>query len=137
MISLEYFLGSLLTVATALFLYKKNNINYVNNNVKISQSRTAELLRPFLVEKPKVKKEKQSDIHNKKINIKVLIMDDRAFWIKNNIVYSAEVDNNEVVRNSTVEVDMIGLDKVELDKMMFIIDKLNERQEDDNRSSGF
>lgn len=137
MISLEYFLGSFLTVATALFLYKKNNINYVNNNVKISQSRTAELLRPFLVEKPKVKKEKQSDIHNKKINIKVLIMDDRAFWIKNNIVYSAEVDNNEVVRNSTVEVDMIGLDKVELDKMMFIIDKLNERQEDDNRSSGF
>lgn len=136
MISLEYFLGSFLTIVTAFFLYKKNNVNYRTTNVKISQSRTAELLRPFLVQRPKVKKDRQSDIHNKKINIRVLIMDDRAFWIKNHIVYSAEVEGNEVIKNSAVEVDMMGLNKVELDKMLFIIDKLNERQEDDNRSSG-
>ena len=137
MISLEYFLGSFLTVMTAILLYKKNNVFYKQSNIKMSQSRTAMLFKPFVKKEPKKQKERQSEIHNKKINIRVLIMDDRAFWIKNNIVYSAQVENNEVIKNSAVEVDMMTLNKVELDKMLFIIDKLNERQDNDSRGSGF
>lgn len=137
MISLEYVLGSILSLAT-MFLFYKINIdkNKPTFKLKLSQSYILSLSKPKLKVIEKVRKERQSDIHYKKININVLIMDDKAFWIKNNAVYTAEMEDNEIIKNSAVQVDMMGMNKVELDKMMFIIDQLTERQKNDRRNPG-
>jgi len=137
MISLEYFLGSFLTIGLSILLLKGRNItNNVNKKVVYSQSHILKMTGGNMKKNNKKDKDTQSSRHIKQANLRVLVMDDRAFWIKNNAVYTAQVEGDEIIKNSASQVDMIGLDKVELDKMMFIIDQLTERQDDDRRDPG-
>jgi hypothetical protein len=86
--------------------------------------------------KPKIKT--QSKIHDSKINIKVIIMDNQAYWIKDNAFYTASIriDGN-VDKDSTRVVDTMSMNSVQLDKMMFILDKLREEAFDDRGGSGY
>lgn len=64
-------------------------------------------------------------------NTKVVIFDDRAYWVKNNIFYVSSLINGKPNINSATPVDIDGMPKKELDKMLFILDNLgggkNER----------
>lgn len=134
MISLEYFLGSFLTLGLAILLlkyYKPKPLN--SSRTGYSQSYILKMTGKKMTKKDKLT---QSSKHIQQSNIKVLVMEDRAFWIKNNAVYTAQVDGDEIIKSSASQVDMIGLNKVELDKMIFIIDQLTERQNDDRRDPG-
>lgn len=137
MISLEYILGSFLTLGLVLILFNTPAIkNMKNNKVLYRQSDVFQLTKDYIKMPKTERKERQSDRHERQSHIQVLIMQDRAFWIKNNSVYTAEVENDEVIKSSAVQVDMMRLDKVELDKMIFIIDQLTERQNHDRRDPG-
>ena len=78
----------------------------------------------------------QSTIHYDKTNIKVIIFDNNAYWIKDNIFYRAPLVNELIDKESAEQVDTIHMDKVQLDKMLFIMDKLREGISDDSRGSG-
>lgn len=137
MVSLEYVLGSFLTLGLVFILFNTISIkNMKTNKTLYRQSDAFELMKKYNKILLPEKKERQSDKHKKQSEIQVLIMEDRAFWIRNNAVYTAQVENDEVLKSSAVQVDMIGLNKVELDKMMFIIDQLTERQNHDRRDPG-
>ena len=77
----------------------------------------------------------QSKIHHEKTNVKVIILDNQAYWIKNNIFYKAPLVDQLIDKDSAEEVDTISMDKVQLDKMLFIMDKLREGINDDSRGS--
>jgi hypothetical protein len=78
----------------------------------------------------------QSTKHYDKTNIKVIIVDNNAYWIKDNIFYKAPLVNELIDKDSAEQVDTISMDKVQLDKMLFIMDKLREGTNDDSRGSG-
>lgn len=78
----------------------------------------------------------QSTMHYDKTNIKVIIFDNNAYWIKDNIFYRAPLVNELIDKESAEQVDTIHMDKVQLDKMLFIMDKLREGISDDSRGSG-
>jgi hypothetical protein len=78
----------------------------------------------------------QSKIHYDKTNVKVIILDNQAYWIKDNIFYRAPIDGQAIDKESAEEVDTIHMDKVQLEKMLFIMDKLREGINDDSRGSG-
>jgi hypothetical protein len=84
----------------------------------------------------KIKTKSQSKIHYDKTNIKVIIFDDNAYWIKDNIFYKAPLVNQLIDKDSAEQVDTIHMDKVQLDKMLFIMDRLREGINDDSRGSG-
>ena len=84
----------------------------------------------------KITNKTQSKIHHDKTNVKVIILDSQAYWIKDNIFYTAPIDSQGIDKESTEEVDTIHMDKVQLDKMLFIMDKLREGINDDSRGSG-
>jgi hypothetical protein len=139
MISLEYFLGAFITLSLFLFLMKelaKKQISSSESKFINRQSLYVELNKLLTPKSIKRVVETQSIKHAKLTNIKVLIMEDQAFWIKNNAVYTAPVENDEVQKNSATRLDMMAMNKVELDKIMFVIDKLNEGKNDDHRDSG-
>ena len=75
-------------------------------------------------------------MHYDKTNIKVIIFDNNAYWIKDNIFYRAPLVNELIDKESAEQVDTIHMDKVQLDKMLFIMDKLREGISDDSRGSG-
>ena len=83
----------------------------------------------------KLKSKTQSKNHYDKTNVKVIILDNQAYWIKNNIFYKAPLVNQLIDKDSAEEVDTISMDRVQLDKMLFIMDKLREGKTDDSRGS--
>jgi len=102
-----------------------------------SQSHTYALVKPFLT-KPaieKIEKKSQSLNHHNNHNITAIIVDENAYWIKDNSVYVADMINENIDSNTKRVVDMMSMDGVELDKMLFIVDKLTDRSKNDNRGS--
>jgi hypothetical protein len=126
------------TVIMFLFLYiyiLKLNIKN-NKQLIISQ---AMLHFRYSNQKTKLKKIKtktQSINHYDKVNIKVIILDNNAYWIKDNVFYKAEMVNELIDKDSAEQVDIMGMDNIQLDKMLFIMDKLREGIDDDSRGSG-
>ncbi len=78
----------------------------------------------------------QSTKHYDKTNVKVIILDNQAYWIKDNIFYRAPLVGQSIDKDLAEEVDTISMDRVQLDKMLFIMDKLREGINDDSRGSG-
>ncbi len=139
---MEYLLGSFTTFALLIFfsmLFKnsisKNNIN--KNSIKYSQSHIFMHIKPLLPDMSNIKKIKntQSLDYEKKINVKIIILDNYAYWIKENQFYKAEIVNNLIDRDTTTTVDTIGMDSIQLDKMLFIMDKLREGLDNDSGST--
>lgn len=77
----------------------------------------------------------QSKSHYDKSNLKVIIFDNNAYWIKDNIFYSAPMIDQFIDKENVEQVDTINMDKVQLDKMLFIMDKLREGINDESRGS--
>jgi len=140
---MEYLLGSFTTFALLIFfsmLFKnsisKNSIN--KNSTKYTQSHIFMHIKPLLPEDmSNIKKIKntQSLDYEKKINVKIIILDNYAYWIKENQFYKAEVVNNLIDPGTTTTVDTIGMDSIQLDKMLFIMDKLREGLDNDSGST--
>jgi hypothetical protein len=78
----------------------------------------------------------QSKNHEKETNVRVIIVDGQAYWVKDNIFYNAPLLNDMVDKESAQRVDTTNMDKVQLDQMLFILDKLREGISDDSRGSG-
>lgn len=143
---MKYFLGSAISLIVFFIIFSKMADKYIKNQkddffkIKYSQSHLHSIIKPLLppMSEVNVKKNKatQSKDYIKKHRVRVLIIDDKAYWKKDNILYVADVKGEEIDKNNAQAVDIMGMDKVELDKMLFIVDQLSEGNEDDSRSSG-
>jgi hypothetical protein len=130
---MEYLLGSGVTFFMMLFAYLKlskqpkkflTKATYTQSHhyTLISFAREAVAILDPEVDELKT----QSTTHFDKNHVRVFVFEDAAYWIADNKVYSAKMFNNQVDKESTKEVDTISMDKVELNKMIFIIEKLTE-----------
>ena len=137
---MEYFLGSAITMI-AMFvttrLISSTKINKKRNIPRYSQSHMHMLIFPLLPEIKKYKKKMitQSSNHEEKINIRVVILDNKAYFVKNGTFYCAEMNGTEIDKASATSVDTIGMDKVQLDKMLFIMDQLRDGKKNDSGDS--
>lgn len=141
---MEYFAGFFIAFLLIYFIAKfqlKYNIlqEKTLQPIRYSQSHVHSLIFPLLPKnvKPKKIKKTQATIHEAKNNIKVIIMDNSAYWIKDNAFYVADMAiDGTVNKDSTRRVDTNSMNRVQLDKMLFIIDKLREGTLDDSGSAG-
>jgi hypothetical protein len=78
----------------------------------------------------------QSKNHSKNNTMRVLFVSDKAYWIKDNGFYTADVIDGMVDEESTTMVDIMTMSGVQLKEMSFIVDKLTEGIDDENRYSG-
>ncbi len=122
-------------ITTRLISY--NKFDKKNNIPRYSQSHIHMLILPLL---PEIKKYKnkmvtQSSKHEERTNIKVVIFDNKAYFVKNGTFYCAEMNGTEIDGASATLVDTIGMDKVQLDKMLFIMDQLRDGKKDDSGDS--
>lgn len=138
---MRYFLGSMSTLIVIFIVTKffYSNIDLkTNKTIRYSQTHIYELIKPLIVTKEinKVVKNSQAKVYNEKINIKVIIMENVAYWIKDNIFYMANMVDGFVDKDTTRTVDTMAMDKVQLDKMLFIMDRLREGKRDDSSGTG-
>lgn len=70
--------------------------------------------------------ETQAYKHVKNQYVRIMIVEDRAYWIKNNQLYVAKFEDGNIDSDSTKEVDTMSMSPVELEQTMFIVEKLSE-----------
>lgn len=137
---MEYFFGSLTTVLLFFILSKwifKGMPENKNLSVRYSQSHIHSLISPLIPKNIRLtsNKKSQSNNHYNKHNIRVIMVEDKAYWIKDNVFYVADIIEGHVESDTTRVVDTMGIDSVELDKMLFIMDKLREGFDNDSGST--
>lgn len=73
-------------------------------------------------------KDRQSKKHRGNAAIKVIqAPDNKAYWVENNVFYSAELVNGQFDPSSGKPVDTNNMSKKEIDKLLFILDNLNSQ----------
>lgn len=107
---------------------KKSKINYSVTK----QSDMHNILKTFFSRDIKQNKSfSQLEKRLEESNTKIIILDDMAYWVKNNIFYVSSLINGKPNIKEAVPVDIYNMPKKELDKMLFILDNLgggkNER----------
>lgn len=128
----KYFLGSLITLLAiyifAKFSYKEQQIIQKGKIYRYSQSHIHHIVSPFINQNGLAKKTKntQARKHFDKTNLRVIIVENEAYWIKDNIFYTAQMGSDGIDKETTSVVDTMNMDKVQLDKMLFIIDQLRD-----------
>jgi len=138
---MEYVVGAVLTlvtVAVANKLLSKQLKGQKSYGVKYSQSHiysvTAPMMFGFGVSTPQ--RSTQSNKYQESAYIKIIIVDGRAYWIKGNTFYTADIVDGTVDKESAKQVDTMSMNDVELKKMLVIVETLREENKNDSGSSG-
>jgi len=78
-------------------------------------------------QKPQPKKESQMARVINETRVNIAIMNNKAYWIRNNTVFSSKLDEEGNVDISNAEkVDVFSLSEKEMKSLMSIIDSLNK-----------
>jgi hypothetical protein len=140
---MEFLAGSLLTLMTMFIVgnwYRSSVSEKRLIPIKFSQAYKFELLR-FSFPSPYTKVvnivETQSFKHRDSGMLKIFLFEGRAYWIKDQALFSADFDGQSVDEKTTKRVDTISMNDVELKKIIFVIDQLTESEgKNDPWSSG-
>jgi hypothetical protein len=69
--------------------------------------------------------------------IKVIVMENQAYWVSDNTFYVAKAFDGEVLPDTAEPVDIESMSRKDIDKMLFILDNLkNGKDKDDSSSAG-
>jgi hypothetical protein len=108
------------------------------NKIVYRQSDMHNILKDFFfkdIDKEKVFTS-QSKIWREKQTTKVVILDQKAYWISNNIFYVGEAVNGKVKPETGQPLDTSNMSKKEIEKMLFILDNLKNGKINDSGSAG-
>ena len=134
---MQYFLAFGLTLClTTYIIYRGRKVKTLPGIV-YSQSGIHMMIKDFLpktlYEKPQLKSQLSNYVE--KNTVKVIFIEDKAYWVSNNIFYSAEAVGGNVDIDTTEPVDTTNMSKKDIDKMLFILDNLKNGSNDDSSSA--
>lgn len=81
------------------------------------------------------KKKTQAQKFYDSIHIRVVISNNEAFWIKDNVFYTANINDHQVDHENARVVDTMAMDDVQLKRISEIVEILRE-EEENNHDSG-
>jgi hypothetical protein len=107
------------------------------SKIRYRQSNIYEMVKDVIpkemFDKPKVIT--QSQKHVQKNMLKVVITEGRAYWILDNVFYTAKAINGRVDESTVKPLDIENLSKKDLDKMLSILDDLRKGMESNDSGS--
>jgi negative regulator of sigma E activity len=138
---MEYLLGSIVTILAIAYASKRMSATIKQNKlpgIRLSQSHVHEMVKLSIIKliTPDISRPTQASKLSASLYTRVIFMENKAYWIKNNGFYVANMEDGVIDNESAKIVDTMGMDDVELDKMIFIVDTLTEGNANDNRNSG-
>lgn len=141
---MEFVSGVIVSFLTILFvkrfiLNEKLATESRVSRITYRQSHIFSLVSPYIQYVPTIEflPDTQSFVHDRSKKLRIIFTDNKAYWIKENAFYQADLVDGEVDDSTTKVVDTMSMDKVELDKMIFIVQTLTEGTTYDGGSSGF
>jgi hypothetical protein len=133
----EYLLGALVTLFSIVVLNRMFSRQIKQSGklqMQVSQSYIHNFLKNYEEFSLSNEEETQSSKFIRNQHVKVMIVEDEAYWIHNNQLYVAMYKDGEVDDLSTEKVDTMSMDSVQLEKTMFIVEKLTEGKNDSSSS---
>ena len=127
-----------LPIAWAIIKVIKKRARKKFSKTLYRQSDIHSLLKYFFSIKLLNEEERPSQLTKRKQKsmIKVIFLDDQAYWVSDNTFYVAEAVNGEIKKHTVKPINTNGLSKGDLDKMLFILDSLKNGNKDDSGSTG-
>ena len=62
-----------------------------------------------------------------KINLRVAVVDDNAYWVNNNIFYKAPISNGgSIDMENAIEIDVFSLSEKEMSNLLSILDSISD-----------
>ena len=138
---MEYLLVMGLTLCLCWSIIKVSNKKRIAflKKIKYRQSDIHEMIKN-VIPKQRFDKPKfitQSQRHVQKNMLRVVIEKNKAYWILNNVFYTADAIDGRVDENTARPLDVENMSKVELDRMLSILDDLKQGVgPDDSGSTG-
>ena len=138
---MEYLLVIGLTLFLCWSIIKVSNKKRIAflKKIKYRQSDIHEMIKN-VIPKQRFDKPKfitQSQRHVQKNMLRVVIEKNKAYWILNNVFYTADAIDGRVDENTARPLDVENMSKVELDRMLSILDDLKQGVgPDDSGSTG-
>jgi hypothetical protein len=134
----QYVVLVVLTLCLISYIIYKGTKRKTFPGIVYSQSNIHVMIKDFLpkslYEKPMQKS--QALKHAEKNSVKVIFIENKAYWVANNIFYCAEAFSGNVDIDTTRPVDTNNMSKRDIDKMLFILDNLKNGNDDDSSSAG-
>jgi len=137
---MEYFIALGLTLLLSLAIIKLSTRKSLEGIGKIKYSQltifenTRHLLPTTTYTKPKVISQAMQHVENHMV--KIIVIDGLAYWVKDNIFYTAETESGNIIPETVKPVNTEDMSKEDLDKMLFILDNLGKGKNNDSSSSG-
>ena len=78
----------------------------------------------------------QSKIWKEKKTTKFLVIDQKAYWVSNNMFYVGDTANGQVRPETGKPIDISTMSPKEVNKMLFILDNLNGGRRNDSGGAG-
>ena len=69
-------------------------------------------------------------------SVKIVVVDEKAYWVVDNVFYVADIVDDRPDQSSIKPVDTSNMSKEDIDKMLFILDNLDKGDTNDSGSSG-
>ena len=130
------FFINLTLFAFGYILYRRRKSKVINK-IMYSQSNMHEIIKNFIpsgfFDKPK--KLSQAEKHLEKNTVKVIFIEEKAYWVSNNVFYTAETIDGSVDSETTQPVNTENMTKNDINKMLFILDNLKNGNNDDSGSA--
>ena len=138
---MDYLLGFLVAIGMFLFfrlIAPKMISKDLGNKIRYSQTHIHEIIKDNIPESMfyPIKNPTQASIREKSMNVKVLFIDKEAYWIKENALFIADQEDGIVKEDTARRVDTMGMNGVQLEKLIYIVDVLNEGNKNDRGYTG-
>lgn len=78
----------------------------------------------------------QSKILRDKKTTKVVIIDQKAYWVSNNVFYVGDTVDGKVIQETGEPLDTVNMSNLEINKMLFILDNLKNGEASDSGGTG-
>lgn len=135
---MEYLIPLLLTslaLYSTIKLVKKLEKRVLRGN-GYRQSDIHQIIKPIISRtRESVNKKTQMDKMLEENSVNVMIVDDKAYWVNNNVFYTADFVNGDVDPETTRPIDTSKMSKSDMNKMLFILDKLGDGNSNDSGST--
>lgn len=130
------FLINLTLLGFGYILYRRRKTKSINK-IMYTQSNMHEIIKNFIpsgfFDKPK--KLSQAEKHLERNTVKVIFIEEKAYWVSNNVFYTAEAINGGVDEETAKPVNTENMTKNDINKMLFILDNLRSGNSDDSGSA--
>jgi hypothetical protein len=128
---------TLITLWAIIVIVRKKKVSV--DKIVYRQSHIHEIVRNLIPKgnfnKPK-NKVSQSKRHIEKNMIRVIMIEEKAYWVANSIFYVSETVNGDPDLETAKPIDTENMSKDEIDKMLSILDSLRSGVSDEGSGAG-